>query len=93
MFLIVDKYHNLAHEKETDLHGTAAICKIIMSSIQHIWQFNQPTLVSDALIVEFYKGMYFHRYFIKATGTYLNVSYPFSCKVFKYGYGNQMKRL
>lgn len=29
MFLMVDKYHNLAHEKETDLHGTAAICKII----------------------------------------------------------------
>lgn len=29
MFLIVDKYHNLAHEKETDLHGTAAIFKII----------------------------------------------------------------
>lgn len=58
--LVVDKYHNLACEKEIVIYVlTAAIFKIIHE------QPKQCTSVSDALIMGFYKGAYFYQYQIK----------------------------
>lgn len=65
--LVVDKYNNLACEKEIIIYVvTAAILKIIHepnvfgSPANALWY-----LVSDALIMGFYKEVYFYQYHIK----------------------------
>lgn len=65
--LVVDKYHNLACEKEIVIYVvTAAVLKIIdepnvFGSLTDALR----SLVSDALIMGFGKGVYFYQYHIK----------------------------